>query len=350
MSSTGEMLTLTYRAAIDHAIAEEMRRDPEVFLMGQMATGGGHFAAERGLSDEFGTQRVRNTTINEAFMAGCAVGAAVAGMKPIVNMGFGDFGLIAGDEIYQKLAKWRYMHGGKFIVSAVVILPCGSLGGAGPEHSSSLEVFGMHSPGLKVVMPSTPADAKGLMKMAIRDPNPVLFHSVNMLSSVLGPVSDDPELLVPFGKAARRRTGNSISVITYGSMVPLCLDAATRLALDGIELEVIDLRTLVPLDWETIFESVSRTHRAMVVHEAVRTAGVGAEIAARIQEEAFFDLACPVARVAGKDTIRPQTARLEAYCIPCVDEIEQAARRLMSIQRERARTALLGDSGGGAHA
>jgi pyruvate/2-oxoglutarate/acetoin dehydrogenase E1 component len=331
MNTNNETTNLTYSAAIGHAIAEEMRRDPEVFMMGQMAAGGGQFAAERGLSDEFGTERVRNTTINEAFMAGCTVGAAVAGMKPIVNMGFGDFGLIAGDEIYQKLAKWRYMHGGKFTLSAVVILPYGSMGGAGPEHSSSLEAFGMHSPGLKVVIPSTPADAKGLMKMAIRDPNPVLFHSVNTLSFLRGPVSSDPDLLVPFGKAAIRRAGTSISVITYGSMVPLCLDAATRLAADGIELEVIDLRTLVPLDWETVLQSVTRTHRAMVVHEAVRTAGAGAEIAARIQEEAFFDLECPVARVAGKDTIRPQTARLEAYCIPSVDEIEQAARQLMSI-------------------
>lgn len=331
MSTNTDTRIMTYSAAMGHAIAEEMRRDDSVFMMGQMAAGGGQFAAERGLSDEFGTERVRNTTINEAFMAGCTAGAAIAGMKPIVNMGFGDFALIAGDEIYQKLAKWRYMHGGKFSLSAVVIMPFGSMGGAGPEHSSSLEVLGMHCPGLKVAIPSTPADAKGLLKAAIRDPNPVLFHSINSLSFVRGPVSSDPELVIPFGQAAVRRAGRGISVITYGSMVQPCLDAAEALAADGIDLEVIDLRTLVPLDWDTVMRSVRKNHRAMVVHEAVRTAGAGAEIAARIQEEAFFDLEAPVYRVAGKDTIRPQTARLEAMCIPSRNDIELAARELAAV-------------------
>lgn len=331
MNANTDTKILTYSAAMGHAIAEEMRRDETVFMMGQMAAGGGQFAAERGLSEEFGTERVRNTTINEAFMAGCTAGAAIAGMKPIVNMGFGDFALIAGDEIYQKLAKWRYMHGGKFTMSAVVIMPFGSMGGAGPEHSSSLEVLGMHFPGLKVVMPSTPADAKGLLKSAIRDPNPVLFHSINALSFMRGPVPSSPDFVIPFGQAAVRRAGVTMSVITYGSMVQPCLDAAEKLAADGIELEVIDLRTLVPLDWETIYASVRKTHRAMVVHEAVRTAGAGAEIAARIQEEVFFDLEAPVFRVAGKDTIRPQTARLEAMCIPSTDDIEQAARQLAAV-------------------
>jgi pyruvate/2-oxoglutarate/acetoin dehydrogenase E1 component len=251
-------------------------------------------------------------------------------MKPIVNMGFGDFALIAGDEIYQKLAKWRYMHGGKFTLSAVVIMPFGSMGGAGPEHSSSLEVLGMHFPGLKVVIPSTPADAKGLLKTAIRDPNPVLFHSINTLSFTRGDVPVSDEFVIPFGQAAVRRAGTTTSVITYGSMVQPCLDVAAKLAAEGIDLEVIDLRTLVPLDWDTVLRSVRKTHRAMIVHEAVRTAGAGAEIAARIQEEAFFDLECPVFRVAGKDTIRPQTARLEAMCIPSVDEIEQAVRQQLA--------------------
>ncbi|MFS2216578.1 alpha-ketoacid dehydrogenase subunit beta [Telluria sp. Tellsp104] len=330
MSNMTETRTLTYSAAMGHAIAEEMRRDERVFMMGQMAAGGGQFAAERGLSDEFGTERVRNTTINEAFMAGCTAGAAIAGMKPIVNMGFGDFALIAGDEIYQKLAKWRYMHGGKFTLSAVVIMPFGSMGGAGPEHSSSLEVLGMHFPGLKVVIPSTPADAKGLLKTAIRDPNPVLFHSINTLSFMRGEVPVSDEFVIPFGQAAVRRSGTTTSMITYGSMVQPCLDVAAKLAAEGIDLEVIDLRTLVPLDWDTVLRSVRKTHRAMIVHEAVRTAGAGAEIAARIQEEAFFDLECPVFRVAGKDTIRPQTARLEAMCIPSVDEIEQAVRQQLA--------------------
>lgn len=330
MNPAEESQVLTYSSAIGHAIAEEMRRDEDVILMGQMAAGGGQFAAEKGLSEEFGIERVRNTTINEAFMAGCTVGAAIAGLKPIVNMGFGDFGLIAGDEIYQKLAKWRYMHGGKFTVPAVVILPYGAMGGAGPEHSSSLEAFGMHTPGLKIAIPSTPADAKGLMKMAIRDQNPVLFHSINTLSFVRGPVPKDPDFLVPFGQAAIRRSGESITVISYGSSVNLALEAAERLAEEGISLEVIDLRTLAPLDWETVYQSVRKTHRAMVVHEAVRTLGPGAEIAARIQEELFYELDAPVKRVAGKDTIRPQTARLEAACLPSTAEVEQCARELLA--------------------
>ncbi|MDO8703814.1 MAG: transketolase C-terminal domain-containing protein [Sulfuricaulis sp.] len=331
MSTDSETKILTYGAAMLHAIAEEMRLDKDVFLMGQMVNGGGRFKAELGLAEEFGDARVRNTNINEAFMAGCTVGAAIAGMKPIVNMRYGDFALIAADEIYHKLAKWRYMHGGQFVLSAVVILPYGSSGGAGPEHSSSLEVFGMHFPGLKVVMPSTPADAKGLMKTAIRDPNPVLFHPVSALAFTRGPVPTQAEFLIPFGQAAVRRSGTSITVVTYGSMVQPSLDAATHLAAEGIELEVIDLRTLVPLDWEAIMSSVRKTHRAMVVHEAVRTAGPGAEIAARIQEEVFFDLEAPVSRVAGKDTIKPQTVRLEAHCIPSASDIEQAARQLMAI-------------------
>lgn len=322
--------TLTYNAAIGQAIAEEMRIDPSVFVLGQMAAGGGQFAVERGLSDEFGTERVRNTNITEAFMAGCTAGAAIAGMKPVVNMGFGDFALIAGDEIFHKLAKWRFMHGGKFALSAVVIMPVGNMGGGGPEHSSSLEVLGMHFPGLKVVVPATPADAKGLMKAAIRDPNPVLFHSVQALSFMKGDVSDDAELVVPFGKAAVRTSGKDITLVTFGSMLQPSLDAAAVLAKEGIEVEVIDLRSLVPLDWDTVLSSVRRTHRAMVVHEAVRTAGPGAEIAARIQEEAFYDLETPVFRVGGKDVIKPQTARLEQASIPNADEIVVAARKLMN--------------------
>ena len=323
--------TLKYNEAMGQALAEEMRRDDTVFVMGQdVATLGGSFGATKGLAEEFGIARVRNTAINEAFMVGCAAGAAMVGMRPVVDLVFGDFALIAGDEIFHKLAKWRYMHGGVFTMPAVILLPFGIMGGAGPEHSASLEVLGMHFPGLKVAIPSTAADAKGLLKTAIRDPNPVLFHPVKALGFKSGPVPTDPDVTIPFGQAAIRRTGSTITTITYGSMVDPCLKAADQLAGDGIELEVIDLRTLVPLDLDTIIDSVRRTNRAMIVHEACRTAGPAAEIIAQIQDVAFYDLESPIGRVTGYDVPIPQNGELEARCIPNADRIAAGARELIA--------------------
>jgi pyruvate/2-oxoglutarate/acetoin dehydrogenase E1 component len=318
-----------YNAAMGLALAEEMRRDDSIFVLGQGVATGGWFGAEKGLVSEFGAHRVLDSGISEAFEAGLAAGAAIAGMKPVINMGFGDFALIAGDEIYHKLAKWRYMHGLDVPMTAVIIFPIGTMGGAGPEHSSCTEVLGMHFPGLKVVVPSTAADAKGLMKAALREPNPVLFHSVQGLGWSRGEVPLDPEFVIPFGQAAIRRPGRQLTIITYGSMVPRSLEAAQRLAADGIDAEVIDLRTLVPLDWETVLASVRKTHRAMVVHEAARTAGPGAEIAAQIQERAFFDLEGPILRLGARDVPLPQHADLEALCIPSVDDVVATARQLI---------------------
>ena len=281
---------MAYNAAMGLALIEEMRRDERVFVLGQGVATGGWFGAEKGLADEFGRDRVIDSNIAEAFEAGVAAGAAIVGMKPVINMGFGDFALIAGDEIFHKLAKWRYMHGLDVPMTAVVIFPIGVMGGAGPEHSSCPEVLGMHFPGLKVVVPATPADAKGLMAAALREPNPVLFHSVNSLGFQRGEVPLDPDFIVPIGKGVVRRAGNAITAITYGSMLDRTLAAADRVADEGIDIEVIDLRSLVPLDWELVLSSVRRTHRAMVVHEAVKTAGPGAEIAAQIQERLFFEL------------------------------------------------------------
>lgn len=326
-----ETATLGYNAAMGLGLAEEMRRDPNVFVLGQGMVNGGWFGTERGLINEFGAQRVLDTNISEAFQAGLTVGAAIVGMKPVINMGFGDFALIAGDEIFHKLAKWRYMHGLDMPMTAVVIFPIGTMGGAGPEHSSCTEVLGMHFPGLKVVVPSNPADAKGLMKAALREPNPVIYHSVQSLGWVKGEVPLDPDFIVPIGRAACLRPGTTATLLTYGSMVRRSLEAATRLASEGIDLEVIDLRSLAPLDWGAVLESVRRTHRAMVVHEAVKTAGPGAEIAAQIQERAFFDLEAPILRVAAKDVPVPQQAALEALCIPSVDDIVTAARQLVSM-------------------
>lgn len=323
--------TMGYNAAMGLALVEEMRADDSIFVLGQGVATGGWFGTEKGLMDEFGVDRVLDSNISEAFEAGLATGAAIAGMKPVINMGFGDFALIAGDEIYHKLAKWRYMHGLNVPMTAVIIFPIGAMGGAGPEHSSCTEVLGMHFPGLKVVVPSTPEDAKGLMKAALREPNPVLFHSVQSLGWSKGSVPLDPEFIVPIGKAAIRRPGNSMTLITYGSMVSRSLAAADQLAADGIDVEVIDLRSLVPLDWDCVLGSVRKTHRAMVVHEAAKTAGPGAEIAAQIQETAFFDLEAPILRLGAKDFPLPQHSDLEALSIPSIDAIAQMARDLMSL-------------------
>ncbi|GLV31040.1 TPP-dependent acetoin dehydrogenase complex, E1 protein subunit beta [Sphingobium sp. TomTYG75] len=320
-----------YNAAMGLALVEEMRADDSIFVLGQGVATGGWFGTEKGLIDEFGVDRVLDSNISEAFEAGLATGAAIAGMKPVINMGFGDFALIAGDEIYHKLAKWRYMHGLNVPMTAVIIFPIGAMGGAGPEHSSCTEVLGMHFPGLKVVVPSTPEDAKGLMKAALREPNPVLFHSVQSLGWSKGSVPLDPEFVVPIGKAAIRRQGDSMTLITYGSMVSRSLAAADQLAADGIDVEVIDLRSLVPLDWDCVLGSVRKTHRAMVVHEAAKTAGPGAEIAAQIQETAFFDLEAPILRLGAKDFPLPQHSDLEALSIPSIDAIAQMARDLMSL-------------------
>ncbi len=324
--------TINYALAINHAMAEEMRRDSRVWILGQdVGRMGGVFGVTRGLLDEFGPLRVRDTAINETFIVGAAAGAAMTGTIPIAELQFADFMLIAGDEIFGKLAKWRYMHGGKLSLPAVVRVPTGLLGGVGAEHSQSLEVLGMHFPGVKVALPSTPADAKGLLKSAIRDPNPVLFFEHKGLYRVKGEVPDDPEFLVPFGVAAVRRRGDALTVIATGMMVDRTLAAADVLAREGHEVEVIDPRTLVPLDMETILESVQRTGRAMIVHEAVRTAGAGAEIASRIHEELFFALDAPVWRLGAIDTPIPQDPELEQLCIPQVPGIVEAMRGLIAL-------------------
>jgi pyruvate dehydrogenase E1 component beta subunit len=324
--------TINYAWAINHALAEEMRRDERVWMMGQdIGRMGGVFGVTRGLYDEFGPARVRDTTINETFIVGGAAGAAMTGTIPVVELQFADFLMIAGDEIFHKLAKWRYMHGGKLTLPVVVRLPTGVLGGAGAEHSQSLEAMAMHVPGLKVALPSTPADAKGLLKTAIRDPNPVLFFEHKGLYRVKGEVPASEDHLVPFGAAAVRRTGADVTVVATGLMVGRALQAAERLAGEGTELTVIDPRTLVPLDMEAIVASVTQTGRALIVHEAVRTGGAGAEIAARIQEEAFFSLDAPVWRLGALDTPLPQDPELEQACLPSVDDIAAAVRELVAL-------------------
>lgn len=332
-NSDGESRLLSYAAATGLAVAEEMRVDPDVFVVGQnIARGGWRFGVSTELLDEFGPQRIRDSGISEPFEAGLATGAALVGGKPIVDLTFGDFALLAAHELYHQLPFWRYMHGLDQPMTAVMIVPTGIMGaGAGPEHSGCPEVLGMHFPGLKVVTPATPADAKGLMKAAIREPNPVLFHSVQSLLWTKSSVPTDPDFIVPIGRAVVRHPGDHVSLVTFGSMVPRALEAARQLASEGTSVEVIDLRSLVPLDWDTVHASVRKTHRAVVVHEAHYTAGPGAEIAARVQETLFFELDAPVLRVAGKDVPKPQDMRLEALCIPSVDDIVVALRHVTSL-------------------
>lgn len=322
----------SYGRAINEALAEEMRRDQRVFMMGQdIGKLGGVFGVTRGLQEEFGERRVRDTAINETFIVGGAAGAALVGAIPVVELQFADFLFTAADEVFHKLAKWRYMHGGQFTLPVVVRLPSGVVGGAGAEHSQSLESIAMHVPGLKVAVPATPADAKGLLKSAIRDLNPVLFFEHKGLYRAKGPVPESPEALVPFGSARVARAGTNLTVVATGLMLGRALEAAQQLAPRGIDMEVIDPRTLVPLDIDTIVASVEKTHRLMVVHEASRTAGFGAEIATQVQERAFFSLDAPVWRVCGTDTPLPQDPGLEQACIPSTDEIVTAALALAAV-------------------
>lgn len=328
----GAVETIGYARAINAALREEMARDERVWMMGQdVGRMGGVFGVTRGLFEEFGPDRVRDTAINETFIVGGAAGAALTGTIPVVELQFADFLFTAADEVFHKLAKWRYMHGGQMSLPVVVRLPSGVVGGAGAEHSQSLEAIAMHVAGLKVVMPATAADAKGLLKTAIRDPNPVLFFEHKGLYRAKGEVPTSAEFLVPFGVAAIRRTGTDVTVVATGLMVSRALEAAERLAAEGVSLEVIDPRTLVPLDIDTIVASVCRTGRALIVHEAARTAGAGAEIAAQIQEKAFFALDAPVWRVAGTDTPIPQDPQLEQLCIPSVDDIVAGVHALRAI-------------------
>jgi pyruvate dehydrogenase E1 component beta subunit len=306
-----------------------MERDDAVFLMGQdVGRFGGVFGVTRGLMDRFGEGRVRDVSIVEHFIVGGAVGAALGGMRPVAELQFADFLLVAGDETFHKLAKWRYMHGGLLQVPVVVRAPAGVQGGAGAEHSQSLEAHCWHTPGLLVAVPSTPADAKGLLKTAIRDNNPVVFFEHRRLYRVKGPVPDDTNALVPFGQAAIRRPGTDLTIVAWSAMAPAALEAAEKLAAAGISAEVLDPRTLVPFDWEALADSVRRTSRLLVVHEATRTAGPGAEIAAWAADELFEHLDAPVRRLAGLDVPVPQNTELESLCYPSVDQIVETATEL----------------------
>jgi pyruvate/2-oxoglutarate/acetoin dehydrogenase E1 component len=323
------MRELTYREAVREALREEMKRDPSVFLMGEeIAEYGGSYKVTQGLLDEFGHDRVRNTPLAEASIAGAALGAALVGMRPVAEIMYIDFSFIAADQIINQIAKLRYMTGGMVKVPLVIRTQGGGGVAAGPHHSQSLEAIYAHIPGLIVVMPSTAYDAKGLLKSSIREDNPVIFIEHKKLYGEAGEVPEE-EYLVPLGKGEVKRQGKDITVVTYSRCVLRTLTVAEELKKDGIELEVVDPRTLKPLDEDVILSSVKKTGKAMVVYEAVRTGGFGAEIAATIAEKAFDYLDAPVKRVAALDSPIPFNPGMENYILPNEEKIKAAALELM---------------------
>ena len=313
---------MLFREAIAQAMREEMRRDKSVFLMGEdVGPSGGIFKCCEGLFDEFGPQRVLDTPIAEAGYIGLSVGAAMTDMRPIAELMFGDFALLAMDQIVNQAAKIRYMTGGQCKVPMTIRLAMGAGRSSAAQHSQSLQAIFAHIPGLKVVLPSTPRDDKGLLKSAIRDDNPVLFFEDKMMYNDKGLVPDDDDFLIPLGQADIKRSGSDVTLVATSSMVTLALEAAERLAASDISVEVVDPRTLMPLDEDTILESVRKTGYAIVIDEAPQSYGATAEIAARIGEKAFDYLDAPVLRIGAADLPIPFSPPLEMPTIPDVDRV-----------------------------
>jgi pyruvate dehydrogenase E1 component beta subunit len=322
------MPQITVNEAIGQALAEEMRRDERVMMFGE-----GVATKRQDLVAEFGKLRVRNTPLAEGIIAGTAAGAAATGLRPVVDLLFAPFLCFAMDEIVNSAGKLRYISGGQFAFPMVVIAMTGGGWTVGAQHNHNLEAWFVHSPGLKVVMPSNAADFKGLLKSAIRDDNPVLFFVDMPLGYVPGDVPDG-EHLVPIGKAAIRRAGTDVTIISYAKMVDTCMQAAGRLAEKGIEAEVIDLRSLKPLDEEAILRSARKTGRVLIVHEASRMCGVGAEVAAIVSEQAFDALKAPVRRLTGPDAPAASSYVLEQAFMPQVEAVTNAAAAMVGAVAE----------------
>jgi pyruvate dehydrogenase E1 component beta subunit len=321
----------TFIEILRRALDEELTRDASVYLLGEDVAAGGAFGVTRGLADKFGAQRVRNTPISEAAITGVATGAALCGLKPVLEIMFIDFATLAMDTLVNQVAKYRYMSGGQLTVPLVVRTQAGAAGGAAAQHSQSLESWFIHAPGLVVVAPSSPAEAYGLLKSAIRLGEPVLFVEHKRLYTMKEALADADEL-PQIGSARVARAGTDVTLIAYSAMVGSALDAAGELERSGISAEVIDLRTLVPLDIESIGESVAKTHRAMIAHEAVLNGGVGAEIAARIGSELFDELDAPVLRVGCPFAPIPFAPELEQALLPGSGDIVRRVNEILGVR------------------
>ena len=325
------MREITYVEALREALRMAMEKDPSVFVIGEdIGIYGGAFGVTAGLIDQFGPERVIDTPISEAGIAGACVGAALTGMRPVGEMQFSDFVVLAMEQLTLQAAKVRFMFGGKATVPMVMRLAGGSGTGAAAQHSESLEAWFVHMPGLKVVMPSTPEEAKGLLLASIYDDNPIVFLEHKLLYKTKGPVPEE-WYTTPIGKSRVVREGKHLTVVATSIEVSRCLAAAETLAKEGIELEVIDPRTLRPLDLDPIVSSVMKTGRLLIVHEAVKMGGFGGEVAAQIAESKAFDyLDAPIRRLAGLDMPIPYNCNLEAHTVPQVEDIVEEARKLVS--------------------
>lgn len=322
---------MKYQEALRLAMTEEMERDENVFMLGEeIGQYQGTYRVTEGLQQKFGPRRVLDTPISETGIAGLATGAAMAGLRPVAEFMTWSFALEAMDQLVNHAAKITYMSGGRIQCPVVFRGPAGQGGQLSAQHSMTLESWYAHTPGFKVVMPSTPADAKGLLKTAIRDPNPVIFMEHTGLYSQRGEVPDDPDFTVPFGQAVVRRPGRDVTLVSYSHMLTICMKAAETLSADGIECEVIDLRTLVPLDMETVAASVRRTHRAVVAQAEWRNVSMVSELAARTYEHAFDELDAPVERVGGADVPMPYARNLERAAIPGEHDVIAAVRRTVA--------------------
>ncbi|NOZ20911.1 MAG: alpha-ketoacid dehydrogenase subunit beta [Planctomycetes bacterium] len=320
---------VTYLEAIRQALAEEMARDKSVFIIGEdVGAYGGAFGVTKGLFEEFGEQRVIDTPISEALIAGAATGAAMLGMRPVAEMQFADFISCAFDQVVNQAATLRYRMAGKVSAPWVIRMPSGGNIHGSMYHSQNPEGWFFHTPGLKIVCPSTPYDAKGLLKAAIRDDDPVLYFEYKYLYRRLKQELPADDYIVPLGKADLRREGRDLSIITYGAQTVHAMAAADQLAADGVDCEVIDLRSLCPLDKETVLQSVEKTSKVLITHEDWERGGVGAEIAAMLAEEMFEHLDGPILRVASLNIPVPFSPPLEEFYLPTVEKIAEAARRL----------------------
>ena len=323
------MAVITIREALKQAMREEMQRDERVFLMGEdIAAYGGSFAVTKGLVDEFGEERVRDTPISEGVIVGAAMGAAMGGQRPIAEIMTINFAILAMDQLINHAAKMHHMFGGQWTVPLVVRMAAG-WGQLSATHSQTLEVFFAHVPGLKVLFPGTPYDSKGMLKAAVRDPDPVVFIEHTSLYGVKGEVPEG-DYVVPIGKSDLKRPGKHCTIATYGRMLQVSLEAAKQLDTEGIDVEIVDLRTLRPLDMEPVLDSVKKTNHAVVVTEEWPSFGVGAEVAARIAHESFDDLDAPVERVGSKEVPLPYAKNLEQAALPWPKDVVAAVKTALA--------------------